>query len=80
LGHRASESIESGFNAAKRATVGGNEPADKVQEGTHQAGNRLKETGNEFVDGIKSATTTNRAAPYETTTNTNTNTGTTRNL
>jgi len=76
MGHRAAESVESGFNSAKRATVGGNETADKAQEGTHQAGNRLKETGNEILDGIKSATTSH---PPQTTTTTEKTTDT-RNL
>jgi len=72
LGHRVGESVESGMNTVKRATVGGNEPADKTSEGAHQAQNRLKETGNEILDGIKSATTTNPRTTNATTTTTNT--------
>jgi len=69
LGHRVGEGVEKGFNDVKRATVGGNKPADKAQEGTHQAENRLKETGNEILDGIKTGTSTN---PSTNTYNTNT--------
>jgi len=58
LGHRVSEGVEKGINNVKRATVGGNKPADKLSEGTHQTENRLKETGNEVLDGIKAGSTT----------------------
>jgi len=50
--HRAGESIESGFNAIKRATVGGSETGDKISETAHKAENRTGETGNRMGDKV----------------------------
>jgi len=54
--HRVGENIESGFNAVKRATVGGSETGDKISETAHQGQDRLGEAGNRISDKVNQAT------------------------
>jgi len=54
--HRAGESIQSGFNDVKRATVGGSYAGDKVSETTNKASNRATETQNRASDAVNDAT------------------------
>jgi len=56
-GHRVSETIESGLNAAKRAVFGGSETGDKMSETAHQGKNRASETGVRLSDKLNQAAT-----------------------
>jgi len=54
--HRAGEAVESGFNAVKRATVGGSETGDKISETAHKGENRAGEAGNRIGDKVNQVT------------------------